>query len=65
MQLLTIHGESWRDEHKFFSARDLELAVEGLEEGRYVKVDYQLGLAVLSVRPSLSNASLLEVSGYH
>ena len=27
-QLLVIFGESWHDEHKFFSARDVELAVD-------------------------------------
>ena len=33
-QLLVIFGESWHDEHKFFSARDVELAVEGIQQGK-------------------------------
>lgn len=45
---LRIFGESWVDEHKFFSARDLELAAEGLSDGKYISVE--LGLEGVSLR---------------
>ena len=45
---LRIFGESWHDEHRFFSARDLELAVEGLSGGKYKCVE--LGLKGASFR---------------
>lgn len=37
-QLLVIYGESWHNEHKFFSAKDVALAIEGIHEGKYRKV---------------------------
>ena len=43
-QLLVIFGESWHDEHKFFSARDVELAVEGIQQGKYQKVVLEWGI---------------------
>ena len=50
-QLLTIYKESWRDDHKFFSTKDLELAVDGLCGGKYEMVELEMGkdalLAVL------------------
>ena len=45
---LRIFGESWQDEHRFVSARDLELAVEGLSGGKYKCVE--LGLKGASFR---------------
>ena len=36
-QLLVIYGESWHNEHKFFSAKDVALAVKGIHEGKYRK----------------------------
>ena len=32
---LTIAGEAWRNEHKFFTAHDVELAAQGVYEGKY------------------------------
>ncbi|MCI8512740.1 MAG: hypothetical protein HFE83_12250 [Lachnospiraceae bacterium] len=46
-QLLIIFGESWRDEHKFFSARDLELAAEGVYNGTYQKAVLEWGAEVI------------------
>ncbi len=34
-QKLTIAGEAWRNEHKFFTAHDVELAAQGVYEGKY------------------------------
>lgn len=36
---LRIFGESWKDEHPFFSLRDLELTMEGLAEGKYQRME--------------------------
>lgn len=46
-QLLVINGENGSDQFEFFTARDLELAVEGLASGEYEWVDMYLGLADL------------------
>ncbi len=51
-QRLILFGECWKDEHKFFSVRDLELAVEGLEDGTYRKMELNLGEAVFLVFPN-------------
>ena len=42
-QLLSVFKENWRDDYKFFSARDLELCVKGLEDGTYEMVELELG----------------------
>ena len=34
-QKLTIAGEAWRNEHRFFTAHDVELAAQGVYEGNY------------------------------
>jgi hypothetical protein len=54
-QLLVIFGESWHDEHKFFSARDVELAIEGIHEGKYTKVFMERGTQALDFFPGVQN----------
>lgn len=54
-QLLVIFGESWHDEHKFFSARDVELAIEGIHEGKYIKVVMEWGTQALDFFPGVQN----------
>ena len=54
-QLLVIFGESWHDEHKFFSARDVELAVEGIQQGKYQKVVLEWGIQAFDMFPGLQN----------
>lgn len=54
-QLLVIFGESWHDEHKFFSGRDVELAVEGIHEGKYTKVFLEWGAQALDFFPGVQN----------
>ena len=50
-QLLVVFGESWHNELKFFSTRDVELAVEGIYEGKYQKVILKWGVqAVVMLR---------------
>lgn len=46
-RLLTIYKENWRDDHKFFSARDLELAVNGLCERAYEMAELEVGEDIL------------------
>lgn len=41
-RLLSIFKESWRDDYKFFSARDLELCVKGLCGGIYEMAELEL-----------------------
>lgn len=50
-QFLIIFGESWQDEHKFFSARDVELAMEGIHEGKYQKAVLEWGVEAFHVFP--------------
>ena len=54
-QLLVIFGESWHDEHKFFSARDVELAIEGIHEGKYTKAVLQWGTQEIDFFPGVQN----------
>lgn len=54
-QRLIIFGESWHDEHKFFSAKDLELAVEGLHDGKYRIVVLEWGLEEFDISPGRQN----------
>lgn len=42
-RLLSVYRESWREDYKFFSARDLELCVKGLCEGTFELVELELG----------------------
>lgn len=48
-QRLIIFGESWHDEHPFFSARDLELTVEGIHEKTYQKAVLEWGFDTLNI----------------
>ena len=54
-QLLVIFGESWHDEHKFFSARDVELAIEGIHEGKYTKAVLEWGTKAFDLFPGVQN----------
>lgn len=54
-QLLVIFGESWHDEHKFFSARDVELAIDGIHEGKYTKAVLEWGTQALDLFPGVQN----------
>lgn len=54
-QLLVIFGESWHDEHRFFSARDVELAVEGVHEEKYRKVVLEWGIQAFDLFPGVQN----------
>lgn len=60
-QLLRIWGESWRNDLKFFSVRDVELAIDGIAEGKYQKIELTLGAAVFFIAPSLRDESQLTV----
>lgn len=54
-QLLVIFGESWHDEHTFFSARDVELVIDGIHEGTYTKVFLEWGTQALDFFPGVQN----------
>ncbi len=58
-KLLVIFGESWHDEHKFFSARDLELAIEGIHEGNYQKVVLEWGTQAVDLFPGVQNEMMI------
>jgi len=54
-QLLVVFGESWHDEHKFFSVRDVELAVEGIYEGKYQKAVLEWGTQTVDLFHGVQN----------
>ncbi len=54
-QLLLIFGESWHDEHTFFSVRDVELAIDGIHEGTYTKVFLEWGTQAIDFFPGVQN----------
>ena len=54
-QLLVIFGESWHDEHTFFSARDVELAIDGIHERKYTKAVLEWGTQALDFFPGVQN----------
>lgn len=54
-QLLVIFGESWHDEHKFFSSKDLELVVEGVHNGKYQKAVLEWGSEAFHIFLSIQN----------
>lgn len=54
-QLLVIFGENWHDEHTFFSARDVELAIDGIHEGKYTKVFLEWGTQAIDFFPGVQN----------
>lgn len=51
-QRLIIFGESWHDEHKFFSSKDVVLAIEGVHDGKYQKVVLEWGAGRFDVSSS-------------
>lgn len=54
-QLLVVFGESWHDEHKFFSVRDVELVIEGIHEGKYQKAVLEWGTQAVDLFPGVEN----------
>ncbi|MCI8528830.1 MAG: hypothetical protein HFH82_06720 [Lachnospiraceae bacterium] len=54
-RLLVIFGESWHNEHKFFSVRDVELAIEGIHEGKYQKVFLEWGMKAFDLFPGIQD----------
>ena len=58
-QLLIIFGENWHDEHKFFSARDVELAVEGVQTGKYQKAVLEWGVDGIDIFSGRENDLML------
>lgn len=54
-KLLVVFGESWHNELKFFSARDVELAVEGICEGKYQKAILEWGWKAVILLPGVQN----------
>lgn len=48
---LTIAGEAWRNEHRFFAARDVELAAQGVYEGKYTYVTLEWGSSSFDLLP--------------
>ncbi len=54
-QLLVIFGENWHDEHTFFSARDVELAIDGIHAGKYTKVFLEWGTQAIDFFPGVQN----------
>ncbi|MCI8625143.1 MAG: hypothetical protein HFI40_02490 [Lachnospiraceae bacterium] len=58
-RLLVIFGESWHDEHKFFSVRDVELAIEGIHEGKYEKAALEWGTETLDLFPGVQSDLLI------
>lgn len=54
-QILLIFGESWHDEHTFFSVRDVELAIDGIHEGTYTKVFLEWGTQAFDIFPGVQN----------
>ena len=42
-QRLIIFGESWHDEHKFFTSKDVVLAIEGVHNRKYQKAVLEWG----------------------
>ncbi len=54
-QILVIFGESWHDEHTFFSVRDVKLAIDGIHEGTYTKVFLEWGTQAIDFFPGVQN----------
>ena len=48
---LTIVGEAWRNEHRFFTAHDVELAVQGVYEGTYQYAILEWGSSSFDLLP--------------
>ncbi len=50
-QKLVIVGEAWRNEHRFFTARDVELAAQGVYEGKYQYAALEWGSSSFDLLP--------------
>lgn len=50
-QRLVIVGEAWRNEYKFFTARDVELAAQGVCEGKYRCAILEWGSSAFDLYP--------------
>ena len=50
---LVIVGKAWRNEHKFFTARDVELAAQGVFEGKYQYATLEWGPSSFDLLPGL------------
>ena len=48
-------AKNWLDEHTFFSAKDVELAIDGIHEGKYTKVVLEWGTQALDFFPGVQN----------
>ncbi len=57
--LLVIFKESWREEHKFFSIRDVELTVEGIQKGTYQKAVLEWGTQAFELFPGVQSDLLV------
>ena len=52
---LVIVGSAWRNEHSFFTARDVELAAQGVFEGKYQYAVLEWGASSFDLRPGLED----------
>lgn len=52
---LTIAGEAWRNEYRFFTARDVELAVQGVFGGKYQYAILEWGSSSFDLLPDQEN----------
>ena len=50
-QRLVIVGEAWHNEYKFFTARDVELAAQGVWEGKYQCAILECGSSAFDLYP--------------
>ena len=50
-QKLTIAGEAWRNEYRFFTAHDVELAAQGVFEGKYQYAILEWGSSSFDLLP--------------
>ncbi len=50
-QRLTIVGEAWRNEHRFFTTHDVELAAQGVFEGKYQYAILEWGSSSFDLLP--------------
>ena len=58
-QLLVIFKENWQEEHKFFSIRDVELTVEGIQKGTYQKAVLEWGTQSFDLFPGVQSDLLV------
>lgn len=52
---LIIVGKAWRNEHRFFTARDVELAAQGVFEGKYQYATLEWGSSSFDMIPGLED----------